>query len=307
MCPTSDPLAPQAEKIARLPLQGGRIESLPADADEPFLVGSLFWRLQRGDQWILGPESAFLFKDCWRSMLAREAYMLEKDSTRGEVWKDALRTIGRRWITGEPFLLDLYVAERDGAELAISSDELGGNLYSTYLERGPLICRKTVYFGSQKDVMLRVTSPLSKLATDGDLRSRIGTLKGAIYGPGWIFQKFVAREGGDQLEIILQVDGDVFIRELKAGETLKTDPRHTYAWDDTVSYRLVKFGSIGDRLLRGSVPFQVEFEGPGRVWLSNMKFADGYLGEIFTPSHWVFRIQRALRRLISYLNPFNWA
>ena len=39
-----------------------------------------------------------------------------------------------------------------------------------------------------------------------------------------------------------------------------------------------------DRLLRGSVPFQVEFEGPGRVWLSNMSFADGYLGSIFTPT-----------------------
>ena len=94
--------------------------------------------------------------------------------------------------------------------------------------------------------------------------------------------------------------------DLKPGETLRTDPRHAYAWDETVSQRLVKFGSIVDRLLRGSIPFQVEFEGPGRVWLSNMSFTDGYLGSLFTPSHWFFKVQQAVRRLFGYLNPFNW-
>jgi len=131
-------------------------------------------------------------------------------------------------------------------------------------------------------------------------------LKRAAYGPGWVFQKFVLREGAAGQTIILQIDGDVYHRELGAGETMRTDPRHAYAWDASVSYRLVKFGNIGDRLLRGSVPFQVEFCGPGRLWLSDASFGDGYLGSVFTPSHWVFRLQQALRRLLGLLNPTSW-
>ena len=67
----------------------------------------------------------------------------------------------------------------------------------------------------------------------------------------------------------------------------------------------MKFGGIADRLLRGSIPFQVEFEGPGRVWLSNMSFADGYLGNIFTPCYWVFRIHEGIRNLLGHLNPLS--
>jgi hypothetical protein len=92
-----------------------------------------------------------------------------------------------------------------------------------------------------------------------------------------------------------------------AGESLRTDPRHTYAWDETVSYRLVRFGNVVDRLLRGSVPFQVEFRGPGRVWLSNLSFGDGYLGSVFTPSHWFFYAQQVVLRVLRALNPFTWA
>jgi hypothetical protein len=272
----------------------------------PGLVGSLVWKLGRGDRWVLGPEAAFLFKHCWRKTLVREAYMLDRPSTRGEMWTQALKSIGRRWITGEPFLLDLYVAERDGAELGISSDEIGGALYAVAVGDDPLISRKSVYFGSQPDLKLRVASPLQSLRRGMSGREIAEILKRTVYGPGWVFQKFVGRDGGDQRTIILQIDGDIYHRELQAGETVQTDPRHVYAWDQSVSLRLVKFGNIGDRLLRGSVPFQVELRGPGRVWLSNASFGDGYLGSLFTPSHWVFRLQMTARKLLGLLNPANW-
>jgi hypothetical protein len=45
--------------------------------------------------------------------------MLDESAPRKRVWKQALRTIARRWITGESPLFDLYVAEKDGAELAL--------------------------------------------------------------------------------------------------------------------------------------------------------------------------------------------
>ena len=98
----------------------------------------------------------------------------------------------------------------------------------------------------------------------------------------------------------------MYYRDLAEGETIRTDPRHAYAWDATVSRRLVKFGGILDRMIRGSIPFQVEFEGPGRLWLSNLSFGDGYLGEVLTPSYWVYRIHSAVRRLFASLNPAAW-
>lgn len=270
------------------------------------LVGSLLWTLRKGDLWVLSPESAFLFTHCWRKTLVREAWMLGRPTTRAQAWREGVVTMARRWITGEPMLLDLYVAERDDAELGISSDELGGSLYATRVERGPLIARKTVHFGSQRGVRLEPAGPLGVLRRGMSRREIAAVLKRAAYGPGWIFQRFVPLEGDDECTVILQIDGDVYHRDLAAGETLRTDPRHTYAWDETVSWRLIRFGHVPDRLLRGSVPFQVEFEGPGRVWLSNMSFADGYLGSVFTPSHWFFYAQQLVMRVLGALNPFSW-
>jgi uncharacterized protein (AIM24 family) len=288
------------------PLDEGEYASSEAVVGEAGLVGSLLWRLKKGDLWVLAPESAFLFTDCWRKTLVREAYRLDEPATRTQMWRDGIKTIARRWITGEPLLLDLYIAEEDGAELGISSDELGGTLYSVSVERGPIISRKSVYFGSQKGVMLRAESPLRGISFGVGWSKIREILKTTAYGPGWIFQRFVPRHGSDQLQLILQIDGDIYFRDLVAGETLRADPRHAYAWEETVGQRLVKFGSVMDRLLRGSIPFQVEFQGPGRVWLSNMSFSDGYLGHIFTPSHWVFKVQEVVRRFLGYLNPFNW-
>jgi hypothetical protein len=45
------------------------------------LVGSLVWTLRKGDLWVLAPESAFLFTDCWRKTLLREAWMLDRESS----------------------------------------------------------------------------------------------------------------------------------------------------------------------------------------------------------------------------------
>lgn len=270
--------------------------------DPPGLVGTFVWTLGRGERWVLGPESAFLFRDCWRQAIAREVWMIDERPRR---WRDVLATVARRWVSGQPFLLDLYVAERDGAELGISSDQIGGNLYEVELD-GPLLSRKSVYFGSQPGVVLRISSPLGEVARARGWRPLLDALQRAAYGPGWIFQRFEPREGSDRHRVLLQIDGDPYHRVLGAGESVRSDPRHAYAWDAGVSWRLVRFGSVFDRLLRGSAPFQVEFRGPGRLWLSNMSFEDGYLGSLFTPSHWVFGLGERVRKLLGLLNPAHW-
>ena len=274
--------------------------------EEGGLVGSLVWKLQKGEQWVLGPDCAFLFKGCWRRAIVREAYMLAEPASRDERIRDRALTLFRRWVTGEPFLLDLYEALEDDAELGISSDEIGGSLYAARVDRGPLLLRKCVYFGSETGVSLRAATPLTELRRDMSAAELLALLKRTAYGPGWVLQRF--ERLGDSLgdHVILQIDGDPILRELEPGETLRTDPRHAYAWDATVSWRLIEFGTIADRLLRGSVPYQVEFEGPGRLWLSNVSFPNGYLGHLFTPSHWFFAAMQLVRRALGLLNPANW-
>ena len=270
------------------------------------LVGSLVWKLEKGEQWVLGPDCAFLFRGCWRRAIVREAYMLGAESSREELLWDRALTLLRRWLTGEPLLLDLYEAVEEDAELGISSDEIGGSLYAARVDRGPLLLRKCVYFGSEPGVSLRVSSPLAGLRRGMPGEELRELLKRTAYGPGWVMQRFDRLDASPGDRVILQIDGDPILRELEAGETLRTDPRHAYAWDATVSWRLIQFGSISDRLLRGSVPFQVEFEGPGRLWLSNVSFPNGYLGHLFTPSHWIFAALQVVRRALGLLNPANW-
>ena len=64
------------------------------------LVGSLMWTLEKGDLWVLAPESAFLFTHCWRKTLVREAYMLERAAPGWQKYREGLATMARRWITG---------------------------------------------------------------------------------------------------------------------------------------------------------------------------------------------------------------
>ncbi len=277
---------------------------LKTEEERDSIVGSLCFKMNKGDCWLLGPECAFTFKDIWRAAVVREPYMLEKPSSYFAEWKDRLVTAARRWITGEPLMLDLYIAQANGAELGVSTDEIAGNIYSVKLERN-IIARQTVFWGSQKDVLLRVESPLRDVSFKTSLGDLFRALKKTVYGPGWIFQKFVRRQGGDQLEVLLQIDGDMYCQNLGKNETLRTDPRHVYAWDESVSYELVRFGKVADRLLMGSIPFQTEFKGPGRVWYSDLPFEAGYVGHLFTPSHWVWKAREMIGRALGYLNPAN--
>ncbi len=281
------------------------LKHLKEGEEGSLLVGSFLWKMNKGDCWVLGPEYSFTFDGIWRKAIMREAYMLDEPSSRYKIWKDRVKTAFRRKITGETMLLDLYVSEKDGAELGISSCVVGGNLCMVNLDK-ELIARKSVYFGNQKDVMFQIDSPLKGIYLKMDVKDFFKKMKLAIYGPGWVFQRFVPRENGTRRGLVFQVNGDVHCKRLGEGESLRTDPRHVYAWDGGVSYGLVKFGSIGERLLRGSIPYHTEFIGPGRVWFSDMDYRAGYLGHLFTPSHWVFKVQEIIGKMLGYLNPANW-
>jgi hypothetical protein len=294
------------------------LKELKKEEEGYSIVGSFLWNLKKEDVWVLGPESAFTFKDIWRRAIVREAYMLDEDKGFFQKWKNRLATAFRRCITGESVLFDLYISESDNAQLGISSDEIGGNLYFINVDRN-IIGRRAVYFGNQRGIMMRAKCPLGdavssfmqigRYALKGEklkpkLKGIVSNLKKTVYGPGWIFQRFIPIKDEKQYGLLMQMDGDMYCRNLAEGETLRLDPRFIYAWDESVDYDLVKFGNVGERLLRGTIPFHTEFKGPGRIWFSNKSFEEGYLGSLFTPSHWLYKTKEFISSLLDKINPF---
>jgi len=247
------------------------------------VVGSLDWRLdEAGDSLLLGPGCVYTHEGTTRENLWRELYMQRGHASRARAVLQVLQTALRRVLTGEPVIQDKYTAEVRGATLGISADFIGGNIVQVDLQEDvasrELIARRTVYFGSQEGVMLRLWSPAG--------------LKRKLYGPGFLFQHFRVVPGcRGKSRVFLRVDGEVKSRLLGAGETLKLHPHYVYAFESSLGFELVEYGSVVGRLVRGDVPFWTRFRGPGRIWYSTNSFDDGYLGWLFTPAHWVYALR----------------
>ena len=253
------------------------------------IVGSFDWTLEhKGDALLLGPASVYTHEGATRENLWRELYMLDRPASFRQRTKEFLITASRRWFTGEPIIQDKYTAQCDNAVLGISTNQIGGNVIpldlSNDLETKILIARRSVYFGSQAGVMLRVHSPSGLART--------------IYGPGLFLQEFrIAEEYEHRATVFLLIDSELRFKQLDENETFTMDGLNAYAWESSVTFKLTKFGSIPGRLLRGDIPYWVQFKGPGKLWYSTSAFPYGYIGWYFTPAHWVYTVREFVTSL----------
>jgi uncharacterized protein (AIM24 family) len=253
------------------------------------IVGSFDWTLDHeGDALLLGPASVYTHEGATRQNLWRELYMLDRPASPGRRTIEFLQTAARRWLTGEPIIQDKYTARRDQAVLGISTDQVGGNIIPLDLMHDlptqVLIARRGVYFGSQEGIMLRVRSP------SGIARK--------IYGPGLFLQEFRVVEGYEKRTVVLlQIDSEVRFKHLAEHETFTMDALNAYAWESSVTFGLVKFGSVTGRLIRGDIPYWIQFKGPGKLWYSTSSFPNGYIGWYFTPAHWVYILREFVTSL----------
>jgi uncharacterized protein (AIM24 family) len=253
------------------------------------IVGSFDWTLEHeGDALLLGPASVYTHEGATRENLWRELYMLDRPASFGQRTKEVLQTALRRWLTGEPIIEDKYTARHDNAVLGISTDMIGGNVIPVDLMHDLptkiLVARRGVYFGSQEGIMLRVRSPVG--------------LARKIYGPGLFLQQFRVVEGYEnRATLFLEIDSEVRFKQLGDGETFTMNALNAYAWESSVTFSLVKFGSVTGRLVRGDIPYWVEFKGPGKLWHSTSSFPNGYIGWYFTPAHWVYTLREFVTSL----------
>ena len=251
-------------------------------------IGAREIHMNTGEGILISPRGAYIFPDgITREPWIREPYMEDQKPSRIARYRQSLMSVFTRLLSGESAILDQYTADKDEVLLPISPNEIGGDIVTVNLAEGPIIARSKVYFGNQKDVVRRIETPLAQISK-GNFWPMV---KKAAYGPGVVLQRFEAREGGKNLDLLMQLDGDWRKVELRDGEQLPMDPRNVYMWQSNVSYDVVKFARAWEVMVRDTIPFKVVFRGPkngvGSVWVSNKDYTNGYWGQFFTPSHWI--------------------
>jgi uncharacterized protein (TIGR00266 family) len=91
---------------------------------------------------------------------------------------------------------------------------------------------------------------------------------GIFGGDGFLLQK-VSGNGIAWLEL----SGEVVVKDLRPGETLRVHPGHVGAFESRVSFQITRIAGIRNMIFGGDGIFLAALTGPGRVWLQTLPIA----------------------------------
>jgi uncharacterized protein (TIGR00266 family) len=91
---------------------------------------------------------------------------------------------------------------------------------------------------------------------------------GIFGGDGFLLQK-VTGQGTAWIEL----SGELVVRDLQAGETLRVHPGHVGAFQSSVSFQITTVPGIKNMIFGGDGIFLAALSGPGRVWLQTLPIA----------------------------------
>ncbi len=91
---------------------------------------------------------------------------------------------------------------------------------------------------------------------------------GIFGGDGFLLQK-VSGQGIAWLEL----SGELVVRDLQPGETLRVHPGHVGAFQSSVSFQITTVPGIKNMIFGGDGIFLAALTGPGRVWLQTLPIA----------------------------------
>ena len=92
---------------------------------------------------------------------------------------------------------------------------------------------------------------------------------GIFGGDGFLLQK-VGGTGTAWLEL----SGEVVVKDLRPGETLRVHPGHVGAFESGVSFQIARVPGIRNMIFGGDGLFLAALTGPGRVWLQTLPLAN---------------------------------
>lgn len=91
---------------------------------------------------------------------------------------------------------------------------------------------------------------------------------GIFGGDGFLLQK-ISGQGIAWLEL----SGELVVRDLQPGETLRVHPGHVGAFQSSVSFQITTVPGIKNMIFGGDGIFLAALTGPGRVWLQTLPIA----------------------------------
>ena len=96
------------------------------------------------------------------------------------------------------------------------------------------------------------------------------SLGGGIFGgDGFLLQK-INGNGTAWLEL----SGEVVVRDLRPGETLRVHPGHVGAFQANVAFNITRIQGIRNMFFGGDGIFLAALTGPGRVWLQTLPLSN---------------------------------
>ena len=91
---------------------------------------------------------------------------------------------------------------------------------------------------------------------------------GIFGGDGFLLQK-LSGQGMAWLEL----SGELVVRDLQPGETLRVHPGHVGAFQSSVSFQITTVPGIKNMIFGGDGIFLAALAGPGRIWLQTLPIA----------------------------------
>ena len=92
---------------------------------------------------------------------------------------------------------------------------------------------------------------------------------GIFGGDGFLLQR-LSGQGTAWLEL----SGEVVVRDLQPGETLRVHPGHVGAFQAGVSFQITRVPGIRNLLFGGDGLFLAALTGPGRIWLQTLPISN---------------------------------
>lgn len=96
------------------------------------------------------------------------------------------------------------------------------------------------------------------------------SLGAGIFGGDGFLLQHVSGQGTAWLEL----SGEVVVRDLKPGETLRVHPGHVGCFQRSVSFQITRVPGIRNLFFGGDGIFLAALTGPGRVWLQTLPLAN---------------------------------
>lgn len=162
-----------------------------------------------------------------------------------------LKGLGRA-LSGESIFMNVYTAEREGAEISFASSFPGRILEFDLAAGQCIIAQKRAFLCAEKSVNLSM-----------HFQKKLGA--GLFGGEGFIMQKM---EGPGK--VYLEIDGDAVEKVLQAGEVLKVDNGYVAAMESSVDMSIETVKGIKNIFLGGEGLFLTTLRGPGKVYLQSM-------------------------------------